>query len=195
MSDSGNHELTALLKRAGAGDQQAESDLMEIVYPELRRVAANRLRRERGNHTLQTTALINETFLRLFRAAPIEWNDRAHFFAVAARQMRFILIDHARRKRRGDQLPVALDDVIGADALGLTVRTEEDLIALDEALKQLESIDRRACLGVELRFFGGLTLEETAQALQVDVTTIKRDWRFAKSWLYRQLHLPAADGS
>jgi len=195
MSNPASHNLTALLKRAGAGDQQAESELMEIVYPELRRVASRRLRRERNNHTLQTTGLINEVFLRLFRANPVEWNDRSHFFAVAARQMRFILIDHGHRKHRGGLYPISLDETVGEDVPGLTVRTEEDLIALDEALRQLESIDRRACLGVELRFFGGLTLEETAQALQVNVATVKRDWRFAKSWLYRQLHLPAATNS
>ena len=165
----------------------AEGEVLSLVLPELRRIAARRLRRERPGHTLQTSDLVNEAYLRLFGATPVEWQDRAHFFAVAARQMRFILVDHARRRGRGGMTPTPLDTVTGSEGAGLVVAADENLVALDEALCDFEAVDPRAAHGVELRFFGGLTQEEVARVQGVDVATVKRDWTFAKSWLFRRL--------
>jgi RNA polymerase sigma factor (TIGR02999 family) len=187
MSSHGPGALTVLLKRVSRHDKAAEQELVSLVYAELRQIAQRRLRRERPNHTMQPTELVGEVYLRLFASEPVDWQNRAHFFAVAARQMRFILVDHARKKRRGGHVSVALEAGDGEVSLGLAVRTDEDLLALDEALQKLEAAFPRAGLSVELRFFGGLTLMETAEILGVDVTTVKRDWVFAKSWLYSQL--------
>ncbi len=187
MSETTASQLTALLQQVNAGDSDAMGHLVSKLYPELKRIAGNRLRRERANHTLQPTALVHEAYLRLLGAEPLEWQNRAHFLAVMARQMRFILVDHARRKQREVPIAIALDGIEDADALG-AIRTDQDLVALDEALSQLETIDPRACQGVELRFFGGLTLEEIAVVQKKDVSTVKRDWTFAKTWLFRRLH-------
>jgi len=187
LSENESHHLTFLLQQVGGGDKEAVEKLISIVYQELRRIAANRLRSERAGHTLQPTALVNEVYLRLFASEPIAWQNRAHFFAVAAKQMRFILVDHARRKNKDGAFAFTLEDHEGDDLLRLATQTDEDVIALDEALRGLETIDPRAAQGVELRFFGGLTLKEVAEVQDVDVATVKRDWVFARSWLYRQL--------
>jgi RNA polymerase sigma factor (TIGR02999 family) len=181
--------LTLLLNRASQGDDDAASHLIAVVYPELRRIAAQRMRFEQPGHVLQPTALVNEAWLRLFGATPVAWQNRAQFFAVAARQMRFILIEYARKKPPLNPTSISLIVAVGADAPALSVQTNADLLALDEALQQLEAIDQRAALGVELRFFGGLTQQEVAAVQQIDVATVKRDWVFAKSWLYGQLNL------
>ncbi len=187
MPTQNAHELTALLKRVSAGDKEAESRILSLAYSELHHIAAKRLRLERREHTLQPTALVNEVYVRLFGSASIEWQNRAHFFAIAAKQMRFILVDHARSKRKGVQAPLPLDEMIGNEASGLIIRADEDLVALDEGLRDFAAVDPRAAHGVELRFFGGLTQDEVAKVQGVDVATVKRDWIFAKSWLYKRL--------
>ena len=181
-----SHTITALLVQWRSGDKEAANRLMELVYGELHRIAAREMRREHGEHTLQTTAIVHEAYLRLCRSEPVDWKDRAHFYAVAARQLRRVLVDHARRlhsEKRGDGLlKLSLWESDGA-AVGL----DERLLAVDEALARLESLDPRAAKVVELRFFGGLTEAEAAEALQISVATIKRDWDFAKTWLTGQL--------
>jgi RNA polymerase sigma factor (TIGR02999 family) len=189
LSSTADPKLTVLLNRASQGDADAADSLLAEVYPELRRIAGQRMRFEPPGHALQPTALVNEAWLRLFGATPVAWQDRAHFFAVAARQMRFILIEYARKKPPLSSASISLIVAAGADEAGLTVQTDEDLLALDEALQRLEAIDKRAAQGVELRFFGGLTQQEVAEVQQIDVATVKRDWVFAKSWLYSQLNL------
>ena len=179
-------EITGLLAQLRSGHQEAASQLMDLVYPELRRLAQHYMQRERPNHTLQATALVHEAYLRIFGTEAIQWQNRAHFFAVAAQQMRRILVDHARRlgaeKREGGRIKLSLDDVPG-----LPAKHDEDLVALDEALKGLEKLDPRAGRVVELRFFGGLTEKEAAEVLGISVATLKRDWEFAKAWLFDQL--------
>jgi RNA polymerase sigma factor (TIGR02999 family) len=178
--------ITALLDRWRSGDNQAANQLMELVYGELHRIAAREMRREHGEHTLQTTALVHEAYLRICRSEPIEWKDRAHFYAVAARQLRRVLVDHARRrlseKRGGGGVKLSLWESDSA-----TVGVDERLLAVDEALARLESLDPRAAKVVEMRFFGGLGEAEAAEALQISVATLKRDWDFAKTWLTREL--------
>jgi RNA polymerase sigma-70 factor, ECF subfamily len=181
--------LTSLLRLASQGDREAEKQIAPLVYSELRKIAAGRLRRERPEHTLQTTDLVHEAYLRIFGPTSVDWQDRAHFFAVAARQMRFILIEHARKKPQASFFQIS--DLTPDDEAksGLSVRNSEDLVALDEALRGLEAIDPRASQGVELRFFGGLTQQEVAKIQAIDVATVKRDWVFAKSWLFSRLKL------
>ena len=178
-------EITGLLEQLRSGDGKAATRLMDLVYPELRRLAQRYMRRERPNHTLQATALVHEAYLRLFGSGPMEWQNRAHFFAVAAQQMRRILVDHARtldaRKRGGGDIKVSLED-----AKELSVKPDQDLVALDETLKRLEALDSRAARVVELRFFGGLTEKEAAEVMGVSVATLKRDWEFARAWLFDQ---------
>jgi RNA polymerase sigma factor (TIGR02999 family) len=180
-------QLTDLLQLVSRGDEQAIEQLISIVYPELRRIAAKRMRMEKSNHTFQPTDLVNEVYLRMFGSEPINWQNRAHFFAVAARQMRFALVDHARKKRKAEFFSLTLEGHKGADMLKLAVLTREDLIAVDEALRKFEEVDLRAARGVELRFFGGLTLREVAEVQKIDVATVKRDWVFARSWLFHHL--------
>jgi RNA polymerase sigma factor (TIGR02999 family) len=189
LSSTADPKLTVLLNRASQGDADAADSLLAEVYPELRRIAGQRMRFEQPGHALQPTALVNEAWLRLFGATPVAWQNRAHFFAVAARQMRFILVEYARKKPPLSPASISLIVAAGADEAGLIVQTDEDLLALDEALQRLEAIDKRAAQGVELRFFGGLTQQEVAEVQQIDVATVKRDWVFAKSWLYSQLNL------
>lgn len=181
------NELTELLIDWGRGDAEALERLMPFVYQELHRIAQNHLRRERANHTLQTTALVHEAYLRLIDQTKVEWQNRAHFFAIAAQMMRRILVDYARarafEKRGGDAVCVSLQKAeFVADE-----KRAPDVLALHEALKELEKLDKRKASVVELRFFGGLSVEETAEVLQVSVGTIIRDWNFAKAWLYERI--------
>ena len=179
-------EVTQMLVDWRNGDKQALDRLMPLVYGELRRIASRYMRRERESHTLQTTALVNEAYLRLVGKNNVDWQNRAHFFAVAAQVMRHLLIDHARareRVRRGaDPQQISLDD----EAL-VSEQKGEALLALDEALTKLAEIDERKVKIVELRYFGGLSAEETAEALGVSEITVKREWLKAKAWLYREL--------
>ena len=178
--------ITALLTKVGRGDNAAAEQLMSELYPELKRVAARIFRNERKGHTLQPTALVNEAYLRVFGSQPIEWRDRAHLFAVIARQVRRILIDHARAvragRRGGGAMKVSFDD---AHVPGLSMN--EDYVALDEALSALESEDPRAARVVELKFFGGLTESDIAEVLNTSVPTVSRDWRYARTWLFARL--------
>ncbi len=176
-------QVTELLLEWRQGNDTALQRLTPLVYGEIRRIAHRFMQRERDGHTLQTTALVNEAYLRLLGQPQVDWNSRAHFFGVTAQVMRHVLVDHARRrqylKRGGDAERVPLEDV----ALMTNERASE-LIALDEALDQLAELDPRKARVIELRYFGGLSLEETATILDVSVMTVRRDWRAAKAWLY-----------
>jgi RNA polymerase sigma-70 factor, ECF subfamily len=185
-------EVSALLRAWSEGDETALARLTPMVYEELHRLAHRQMRREHGEQTLQTTALVNEAYLRLVDARRIRWEDRAHFFAISAQIMRRILIDYARRnnlKRGAGFQHVSLEQTELPSLAG-----DPDLIALDEALDALEKFDCRKAKVVELRFFGGLSVEETAEALKVSPITVIRDWNNAKAWLYRELAKGAADG-
>jgi len=177
--------VTALLLEWRQGDKGALDRLVPLVYEELRRVARARLKAERG-HSLQTTALVHEAYFRLVDLDRMTFNSRTHFFAVAARLMRQILVDHARKrlsgKRGGGLTIVGLDEVSPA-----AKTTAVDVLALDEALDQLTSVDARLCQVVELRFFAGLNIDETAEALDVSTATVERDWVTAKAWLFQRL--------
>jgi RNA polymerase sigma factor (TIGR02999 family) len=179
-------EVTQLLIDWGKGDQKALDQLMPLVEKELRRLAAHFMRGERPNHTLQTTALVNEAYLRLVDQKQVQWQNHAHFLAIAARLMRRILLDHARRqgraKRGGGAQQVSL-----SGAMALPEEMSADLIALDEALGRLKKIDPVKDLIVELRYFGGLSVEETAEVLGVAPITVIRHWNMAKAWLKREL--------
>ena len=181
-----SNEVTQLLVDWSNGNKAALDQLMPIVYTELRRLASNYLRKERHNHTLQSAALVNEAYLRLVDYSNLRWQDRAQFFGLAAQLMRRILIDHARRnhyaKRGGRAHKVSLD---GAAVLS-EVRAA-DLVALDDALTSLAAIDPRKSNVVELRFFGGLSIEETAEVLKISSMTVQREWRWAKAYLYREV--------
>jgi RNA polymerase sigma-70 factor (ECF subfamily) len=178
--------LTELLLEWQNGDGVALEKLTPLVYDELRRIAHRYMQRERGGHTLQTTALVHEAYVRLVADKKMQLENRTHFFAVMARVMRHVLTDHARRKsytkHGGTMRQVSLPD---SDLM--SVERASDLVALDEALLELASIDRRKSQVVELRYFGGLSLEETAEVLAISVMTVRRDWRAAKAWLFRKL--------
>ena len=177
---------TALLLAWGRGDQAAFDELVPLVHEELRRIARRHMGHERPGHTLQATALVNEAFLRLIDVKRIQWQNRAHFFAMASRAMRRILVDSARakhyQKRGGGAQKVSLDE-----ALVVTNEPGQDLVALDDALTALAQVDARKSQVIEMRFFGGLSVEETAEALHVSSDTVMRDWRLAKVWLLREL--------
>jgi RNA polymerase sigma factor (TIGR02999 family) len=187
-----SHEITQLLLAWSDGDKQALDRLVPLVYDELRRLAQNYMRRERAGQTLQTTALIHEAYLRLIDADQVQWRNRAHFFGIAARLMRQILVARARergcQKRGGGAERVSLDEAMVIDE-----RLDEDLVALDEALGELSQFDARMAQVVEMRFFGGLTEEEIAAALDVSTKTVRRDWRLARSWLRRKLSWERTD--
>jgi RNA polymerase sigma factor (TIGR02999 family) len=187
MTEPSSQDITQMLIDWSRGDQDALAKLLPVVYTELRRQAARYLRRERTNHTLQTTELIHEAYLRLVDQKNVKWQNRAHFFAVAAQMMRRILVDHARRRRRvkrgGSAAQLPLEESLTLAA----VNSDVDLLALDEALKRLAEIDARQCRVVELRFFSGLSIEETATVLGVSRTTVKDDLNLAKAWLRREL--------
>lgn len=182
---SGSHDITRLLAAARDGDATAHGTLLSQLYDELRRLAQRHMRRERPDHTLQATALVNEAYLRM-AAADAAPADRVHFFALAAQMMRRILVDHARGKRRdkrgGDLLQVTLDE-----SAVLTPQSQDAVLELDEALQRLAEFDQRAAQGVELMFFGGLTYQEAAQALGVSRSTVYEDVRVAKAWLAKEM--------
>jgi RNA polymerase sigma-70 factor, ECF subfamily len=178
-------DLTQLLRRLRAGDEEAAAQVAAAAYGELRKLAARCLRRERPGHTLQPTALVNEAFLKLAANTRAEWRDRAQFYAVAARLMRRILVDYARKRRagkRGGGNQVTLEE-------NLVLREEriEDVLGVDEILERLEALDPRQGRIVELRFFSGLTVEEIAEVLGISTPTVKREWSSAKAWLHREL--------
>jgi len=178
--------ITELLSGYARGDKEALDQLMPIVYDELRLQAARYLRREQAGHTLQTTALIHEAYVRLVDQRNVQWQNRAHFFGIAAQLMRRILVDHARTKKRvkrgGSNVRVSLGDATVA------VKGQDlDVVALDEALDRLARIDEQQSRVVELRFFSGLTVEETAEVMGISTATVKRDWSMAKAWLHREL--------
>ncbi len=182
---SASHEITALLAQWASGDRQALDDLTPRVYGELRKLAAGYLRNERPDHTLQPTALVHEAYLRLVdQAATPAWQNRSHFFAIAARLMRQILVDHARRRQTGkrDGRKASLEE-----AIALPGGRSTHLLALDSGLKALEEIDPRKCKAVELRYFGGLSIEEIAEALHLSTKTIRRDLTMAEAWLYHEM--------
>jgi RNA polymerase sigma factor (TIGR02999 family) len=184
---SAETDVSALLRAWSDGDQDALQALTPIVYEELHRLARHYMRREHSGHSLQTTALVNEAYMRLADYTRMQWQDRAHFFAISAQVMRRILVDHARRhnvKRGRGVHHVSLEDVV---AVAPWEDAETDLVALDEALVGLARIDPRKAQIVEMRFFGGLTVEEIGEVLNVSTGTIKRDWRAAKAWLYQEL--------
>jgi RNA polymerase sigma-70 factor (ECF subfamily) len=184
MTTISPHEVTELLTEWQRGDAAALDKLTPIVYDELRRIAHRYVQRERNGHTLQTTELVNEAYARLLGSQRIDWQNRAHFFGVTAQVMRRILIDHARRRRYakhgGDVRHVSLEN-----AAVMTSQRATELILLNEALNELAKIDLRKSRVVELRYFGGLSLEETAEVLQISLMTVRRDWRAAKAWLYK----------
>jgi len=181
--------VTELLVAWRAGDQAALESLVPIVHAELRQLARRHMRGERARHTMQTTALVNEAYLRLVDLSRVQWQDRGHFFAMASRLMRRILVDHARtrrmQKRGGGRRPVPLEE-----ALGVAVERGTDLVALDDALSALAAEQPRKAQVVEMRFFGGLSVADTAEALEVSVETVARDWRIAKLLLLRALQVP-----
>jgi RNA polymerase sigma-70 factor (ECF subfamily) len=186
-------DISELLRAWSGGQQNALDALTPIVHNELRRLAHRYMKGERSGHTLQTTALVNEAYLRLVDYNRMQWQDRAHFFAVSAQVMRRILVDHARSHnlKRGRGVPhVALDEVAVLD----NDRTG-DMVALDDALNALDRLDPRKVQIVEMRFFGGLSVEETAEVLKVSPATVRRDWSIAKFWLYRELGGDNGDGS
>jgi RNA polymerase sigma-70 factor, ECF subfamily len=183
---SENQEVTQLLSALTRGDEGAASKLIPVVYDELRRLAGSYMRRERVDHTLQATALVHEAYLKLVEQRSVNWQSRAHFFGVAAQLMRRILIDHARghsrQKRGGEQKKVSLDE-----AFVFSEKQADELLAVDDSLNRLAEFDPRQARVVELRFFGGLSVEEAAEVLAVSPKTVKRDWSVAKAWLYADL--------
>lgn len=191
MTDTSSHRITLLLGEWGKGDDGALEELIPLVYGELRRMARGYLRRQPAGHTFQTTELLHETYLKLAGNDEHKWANRAHFFGVAAKAMRHILVDHARSKhagkRGGWQEHVSLADDIAETSVQLG-----QVLALDEALKALAELDERKSNVVELKYFGGLTNEEAAEVLNISVETVKRDWRFARTWLLRELDGPQA---
>jgi RNA polymerase sigma factor (TIGR02999 family) len=183
---SPSSDVTSLLVAWNQGDQAALEELLPVVYDELRKLARSYLRRERPDHTLQATALVHEAYLRLIDQNQVTWQNRAHFFGLAAQMMRRILVNHAvakkTDKRGGQQEKLSLDE-----AVSFAAAREVDLIALDDALKELEQLDPQQSRVVELRFFAGLSIEETAEVLGISPATVKREWATAKLWLHRQI--------
>ena len=186
MDEPGAHELTELLLAWGDGDEEALARIAPLVHAELYRLAKRYMSRERPDHLLQTSALINEAYVRLIDWKAVRWQNRAHFFGVAAQMMRRILVDFARRRPRVDKdaeaLHISLDE-----ALLVSTEKDADLLALDDALKSLAEFDERKSRIVELRFFGGLSVDETAEVMKIASITVIREWNKAKAWLYREL--------
>ena len=179
-------EISVILKDWSGGNRASGDVLLPLVYDELRKIAGRYLKKERSGHTLQPTALVHEAYMKLIDISEINWQDRAHFFAVSANVMRHILVDHARAKladkRGGESERIALEDVVS-----LSNEPNLDFLAIDEALKELAKFDEQQSKIVELRFFGGLTIEETAHVVGISPATVKREWAMAKAWLHRKL--------
>ena len=179
-------EVTELLRRWSGGDVAARESLVPLVYDELRRLARYYLASQRSDHTLQSTAIVHEAYLRLAGRGNVHWENRRHFFAVAAQLMRRILVDHARKrnaaKRGGAQLTLLVDEAVEPSS-----QRELDLVALDDALKALAELDERQSRIVELRFFGGLSIEDTSRLLEISPATVKREWSTARAWLYEEI--------
>jgi len=186
MDTASRNDITGWLQAWSQGDETALDRLTPVVYAELRQRARRLMGRERAGHSLQPTALIHEAYLRLVGSAPVDWRDRGHFYALSARLMRQILVDHARargrQKRGAAALPVVFDETV------MSAETPSDLVRLDDALHALAETDVRKSQVIELRFFGGFSVEETAKVLQVSPQTVLRDWRLAKAWLQREMH-------
>ncbi len=181
-------DVTRLLQDWSDGKREVLDELLPLVYDELRRLAHNYLRRERGEHTLQTTALVHEAYMKLVDQHSVDWKNRAQFFALSAQAMRRILLDNARKHisdKRGKGEKISLED-----APEISVETDENLIALDLALQELEQFDAKQSKIIELRYFGGLTIEETAEVMKISPATVKREWTFARAWLYQKLSEP-----
>jgi RNA polymerase sigma factor (TIGR02999 family) len=189
MNQAPSQEITQLLLAWRSGDKAALDALMPLVYDELRRLARRYMRRQNPSHTLETTALVNEAYLRLVDSSRVRWQDRTHFFAVSAQLMRRVLVDFARaknsRKRGGEQIRITLDERI--EALQSQTEKELNLVALDDALENLARLNPRQSQIVELRYFGGLSEEEIAETLEISTRTVRRDWSLARAWLYREL--------
>jgi RNA polymerase sigma factor (TIGR02999 family) len=187
MPDISADNFTRLLEECATGNKSLLNDILPIVYKELHKISSKYLRDEFRNHTFQTTELVHEAYLKMIGEKKISWQSKAHFLGIAAKSMRQILVDYTRKrnaKKRGEgKSKISLDD-----APVISAETDEQILALDEALTKLESIDERSSKIVELRYFSGLTIEETAEYLQISPATIKRDWNFAKAWLYREMH-------
>jgi RNA polymerase sigma factor (TIGR02999 family) len=194
VEQPGRKDVTTLLLEWNGGSREALHQLAPLVLDELRQLAARQLRKERPGHTLQATALVNEVYLRLVDQRRVQWHDREHFFAIASQSIRRILVDYARTrgasKRGGGQTLLALDE-----SMALHDRKDLDLVALDDALQSLTRIDPQQGRIVELRFFGGLTIEGTAKVLNISTSTVNRDWTLAKAWLHRELSRRPAHGS
>ena len=186
MKERLTHDVTLLLSRVSEGDNSAPGKLLELVYEDLRHLAAAYMRDERSDHTLQATALVHEAYVRMVDWENVSWENRAQFFAVAAQVMRRVLVDHARgrnaAKREGSQHKLALDE-----AVSFASEKELDVLALEDAFLSLEKLDPRQAKIVELRFFGGLSIEEVAHVLKTSPTTVKREWTIAKAWFQREL--------
>lgn len=192
MDHTGREDVTILLAELTKGNEEAASKLIPMVYDELRRLAGGYMRRERGDHTLQPTALVHEAYLKLVAQRSVDWKSRAHFFGIAAQVMRRILVDyargHLREKRGGGQRAVPMDET-----LVFAPEQSLELVKLDEALERLAKLDPRQGKIVELRFFGGLTVEQTAELLGISPKTVKRDWSMAKAWLHGELKASHGD--
>jgi RNA polymerase sigma-70 factor, ECF subfamily len=186
MQSDPTQEVTQLLRKWSDGDTAALDELTPVIYAELHRIARRYMRRERDGHTLQTTALVNEAYVRLIDWKNAKWENRAHFFGVSAQLMRRILVDFARKRPRSKDSPVYLVSI--DEAMAVTDGREPELVALDEALTELAEFDERKAKIVELRFFGGLSVEETAEVIGVAPITVMREWQKAKAWLYLQLN-------
>ena len=187
-ADLAANDLTGLLIEWARGDKAALDQLTPLVYDEIRRIAHRYVQHEREGQTLQTTALVHEAYLRLAGSQRVDWQNRAHFFAVTAQVMRHILIDHARRRqyvKHGGEMQRVSFDAVTREAMMMSQPRASELLALDEALTELARLDPRKSRVVELRYFGGLSLEETADVLEVSAMTVRRDWRAAKAWLYK----------
>jgi RNA polymerase sigma factor (TIGR02999 family) len=193
MSADASGDVTQLLQQWSSGQKNALDKLMPVVYAELRKLARSYLRNERPDHTLQTTALVNEAYIRLIDQQNVNWQNRAHFFGIAAQAMRRILVDHARKKQaakrgRGERKE-SFDE-----AKGTPDKKDVDLVALDDCLVSLEQTDERQCRIVELKYFVGLSVEETAEVLEISPATVKREWAMAKAWLRRELQRSKSRG-
>lgn len=186
MPEKNTHQITNLLIDWSNGDEMAFEQLMTVVYEELRRMARGYLRHQNAGHTLQTTELIHEAYLKLAGREKQNWQNRAHFFGVASRAMRHILVDYARSKTRTKRGGEAEKITLNENLTTASSRSEE-IVALDEALSRFAELDQRKARVVEMKFFGGLTTEEIAEVLKISIDTVKRDWRFARNWLLREL--------